>query len=458
MLQQPIVSIVIPCYNATSTLSATLQSIQESKYSELDIIVVDDGSTETVEHIVQNFADSRFRYFWKTNQGPGLARNFGINHAKGEYIFFLDSDDQIYPDSITNLLQYAIENNLDVVSGVTVRKEFDTGKEGEWFRNLYTEKTINTKKQRLKLFHDTLTTNKLYRVATLKEKDIYFEEGLYEDKLFTAKLYAKIDNIGLIDDRVYIWFIYGKDTSITMNKVLANFKERQVAIDKLWQYLPEIRKAYQIAFYMNHDLLIYLREFYVYSDEDKNEIEPNEEIAEEVKPVSEKTKYGKSVFGKSAYGKPKTNNNSINNNNLNNIYKDRQTNNISNTICKENDMSVNKNKIYEKVDDLLNGLVGSKDISKIQKLLEDGYSDELLCYTLDLAKEIKKDCNNSEIYRYLIGIWNNLKINNIKTLSDFKENEKQREVKRYESNRFCNAVTVRTGENKENKYAYLDSI
>ena len=193
-------------------------------------------------------------------------------------------------------------------------------------------------------------------------------------------------------------------------------------------------------------------------DEDKNEIEPNEEIAEEVKPVSEKTKYGKSVFGKSAYGKPKTNNNSINNNNLNNIYKDRQTNNISNTICKENDMSVNKNKIYEKVDDLLNGLVGSKDISKIQKLLEDGYSDELLCYTLDLAKEIKKDCNNSEIYRYLIGIWNNLKINNIKTLSDFKENEKQREVKRYESNRFCNAVTVRTGENKENKYAYLDSI
>ncbi len=272
MLQQPIVSIVIPCYNATSTLSATLQSIQESKYSELDIIVVDDGSTETVEHIVQNFADSRFRYFWKTNQGPGLARNFGINHAKGEYIFFLDSDDQIYPDSITNLLQYAIENNLDVVSGVTVRKEFDTGKEGEWFRNLYTEKTINTKKQRLKLFHDTLTTNKLYRVATLKEKDIYFEEGLYEDKLFTAKLYAKIDNIGLIDDRVYIWFIYGKDTSITMNKVLANFKERQVAIDKLWQYLPEIRKAYQIAFYMNHDLLIYLREFYVYSDEDKNEI------------------------------------------------------------------------------------------------------------------------------------------------------------------------------------------
>ena len=106
----------------------------------------------------------------------------------------------------------------------------------------------------------------------LKEKNIYFKEGLYEDKLFSAELYAKVDKIGLIDNRVYIWFIYGKDSSITMNKVLSNFKERQVSIDRLWQYLPEIRKAHQIAFYMNHDLLIYLREFYAYSEEDKNEI------------------------------------------------------------------------------------------------------------------------------------------------------------------------------------------
>ena len=270
--QQPIVSILVPCFNSTATLSATLESICKSQYPYLDVMIVDDGSKETVEHIVKDFSDEKFRYFWKENQGLGLTRNFGIDNAKGEYIFFLDSDDQIYPDSITNLLQYSLENNLDVVSGVTVRKEFDTGKEGEWFRSLYTKKTINTKKQRLGLFNDTLTTNKLYKVSMLKEKNIYFKEGLYEDKLFSAELYAKVDKIGLIDNRVYIWFIYGKDSSITMNKVLSNFKERQVAIDKLWQYLPEIRKAHQIAFYMNHDLLIYLREFYIYSEEDKNEI------------------------------------------------------------------------------------------------------------------------------------------------------------------------------------------
>ena len=74
MLQQPIVSIVIPCYNATSTLSATLQSIQESKYSELDIIVVDDGSNRNSRTYCPKFCrQSFFAISGKPNQGPGLA-------------------------------------------------------------------------------------------------------------------------------------------------------------------------------------------------------------------------------------------------------------------------------------------------------------------------------------------------------------------------------------------------
>lgn len=268
----PKITILVPCFNSRPTLSATLESIQESEYTNLDVMVVDDGSVDTVEDIVSSFNDNRFRYFWKENEGLGLTRNFGINNAEGDYIFFLDSDDLIYPDSLLNLLDFSLKNNLDVVSGVTVRKQFGTNIESEWYRKLYKTKSISTFKNRLPQFDDALSTNKLYKVNTLKDKNIYFETGLYEDKVFTSKLYSKIDRIGLIDNRVYIWFIYGNKTTISTSKTIVNFKGRMDAINNLWQYLPELRKAYQMSLYMNHDLLIYLREFIFYTLEEKEEV------------------------------------------------------------------------------------------------------------------------------------------------------------------------------------------
>ena len=266
------ITILVPCYNSRATLSATLKSIQQSEHSNLDVMIVDDGSIDTIEDIVKSFNDNRFRYFWKENEGLGLTRNFGIDNAKGEYIFFLDSDDLIYSDSLSNLLDFALKNNLEVVSGVTVRKQFGSNIENEWYRKLYKKKSINSIKNRLHQFDDMLSTNKLYKIKLLKDKNIYFETGLYEDKLFTSKLYAKVDRIGLIDNRVYIWFIYGNQTTISTSKTVSNFKGRMSAINKLWYYLPELRKAYQMSLYMNHDLLIYLREFIFYTSEEKEEI------------------------------------------------------------------------------------------------------------------------------------------------------------------------------------------
>jgi|26BtaG_2_1085354.scaffolds.fasta_scaffold20740_2 CDP-glycerol glycerophosphotransferase len=271
-LNLPKITILVPCYNSRATLSATLKSIQQSEHSNLDVMIVDDGSIDTIEDIVKSFDDSRFRYFWKENEGLGLTRNFGINNAQGEYIFFLDSDDLIYSNSLSNLLDFALKNDLDVVSGVTVRKQFDTGVESEWYRNLYKTKKITTFKNRLSQYHDTLSTNKLYRVEVLRDKGLYFDSGLYEDKLFTSKLYSQVERIGLIDDRVYVWIVYGNNTTITTSKTLVNFKGRMNAIYSLWMYLPELRKAYQMSLYMNHDLLIYLREFIFYTLEEKEEI------------------------------------------------------------------------------------------------------------------------------------------------------------------------------------------
>ncbi len=98
------VSIVIPNYNSAQFLSETLQSAMESSYPNLEIIVVDDGSSDQSLTILEDYK-SRYpeliRVFAQCNQGPSVARNYGIHHASGNYILPLDSDDKIHPDYIS---------------------------------------------------------------------------------------------------------------------------------------------------------------------------------------------------------------------------------------------------------------------------------------------------------------------------------------------------------------------
>lgn len=93
----PTVSIITPTYNRASTLPNAIKSIQEQTYSDYEHIIVDDGSTDETESVVQSFNDSRIRYIsLGTNQGANVARNKGIDESKGEYIAFLDSDDRFH--------------------------------------------------------------------------------------------------------------------------------------------------------------------------------------------------------------------------------------------------------------------------------------------------------------------------------------------------------------------------
>ncbi len=92
-------SIVIPVYNRPDEVEELLKSLSEQKYKNFEIVIVEDGSTEKCEHIVNNYSDKlTIRYFFKHNTGPGLSRNFGMEKAMGEYIIFFDSD-CIIPDN-----------------------------------------------------------------------------------------------------------------------------------------------------------------------------------------------------------------------------------------------------------------------------------------------------------------------------------------------------------------------
>ncbi|RNI25754.1 glycosyltransferase [Rufibacter latericius] len=99
---KPFFSIVIPTYNRASIISKTIKSVLSQSFTNFEVLIIDDGSTDNTEEVVAGFSDQRIVYFKKNNAERGAARNFGVNRALGEYIFFLDSDDILFNNHLEN--------------------------------------------------------------------------------------------------------------------------------------------------------------------------------------------------------------------------------------------------------------------------------------------------------------------------------------------------------------------
>jgi len=133
MISNPFFSLIIPTYNRAEFLLKTIQSVLDQDYKIFEIIIVDDGSTDETAVVVGEFDDDRIKYLHKKNEERAIARNYGIQNAKGEYITFLDSDDALYPNCFAEALAlikaydspewfhlgYEIRN----VSGTILRRE-----------------------------------------------------------------------------------------------------------------------------------------------------------------------------------------------------------------------------------------------------------------------------------------------------------------------------------------------
>ncbi len=99
----PVFSVIIPTYNRASTLPRAIQSVLAQTFTQFELIVVDDGSTDDTAHVVQRFADPRIRYIHQENRGRSAARNVGASASTGRYVTFLDSDDEALPDWLFHL-------------------------------------------------------------------------------------------------------------------------------------------------------------------------------------------------------------------------------------------------------------------------------------------------------------------------------------------------------------------
>ncbi|RGS75648.1 glycosyltransferase family 2 protein [Coprococcus sp. AF21-14LB] len=114
---QPLVSIIIPVYNAERFLRETLDSLVEQTYKHFEVICVDDGSTDKSLEILREYnqKDSRFRFIEQNNQYAGVARNNGLKVACGKYIMFLDSDDLFEKKMLFTLVKIAERKKIDIL-------------------------------------------------------------------------------------------------------------------------------------------------------------------------------------------------------------------------------------------------------------------------------------------------------------------------------------------------------
>lgn len=136
MENNTILSVIVPVYNVERWINRCIESIINQTYRKLEIILIDDGSTDSSGNICDEFQmmDNRVVVYHKNNEGSAIARNYGIEHCRGEYVTFVDSDDWIEPQMYEKLLDLAQEHNT-VITGCATMTDFEDGTSNNTFKD-----------------------------------------------------------------------------------------------------------------------------------------------------------------------------------------------------------------------------------------------------------------------------------------------------------------------------------
>ena len=210
------VSIIVPVYNTEPFLSRCLDSILCQSFTDFELLLIDDGSTDGSGAICDDYAerDSRIRVFHKENGGVSSARNLGIDNSKGEWLYFADSDDELLPNGLQTLVN-CIDEDVDVVMGGY--EKFNEN--GDILESIQDRAivTLNRKQSLLSLYQGhslyysalSYTWMRLFRKTIINHHGIRFDESLMnkEDTLFVAQYLCKSNGVTRFDTTpVYHYF------------------------------------------------------------------------------------------------------------------------------------------------------------------------------------------------------------------------------------------------------------
>lgn len=213
------VSVIVPVYNTQEYLKDCLLSLVNQTLNEIEIIVVNDGSTDGSLEIIQSFAKDfpdKIVVLTKKNGGQATARNLGIHHSTGEYIGFVDSDDYVHPNMYLEMYEVAITSGCELVEcnyqylKVRNNKLIPLKKHG----------SIRKYKNQTDMFLDPMVApwNDLYKRSVLMNSGVLFPEGyIYEDTSFFVKMIPFIKKSEFID-KPFVYHMYRATSTMNINK------------------------------------------------------------------------------------------------------------------------------------------------------------------------------------------------------------------------------------------------
>lgn len=273
------ISVIIPAYNVSDYIEACLYSVIQQTYKELEIIVIDDGSTDNTLEKINQLAKkhAQMRVYSHANIGISATRNKGVKLATGDYITFVDSDDALDPHMYEKMVASLEDSPADIVTIGVDRLAEDQTYRSSLHRRFMKETIYNTSiYESTRLLYDTTSWNKIYRKSFWEKEGLEFPEGyIYEDIPVVMKAYLATKHVNLIADVGYLWrtrtngsksftqqknsIKLAKDRLYSMRLVDAYFKEEQVS--ELLQYKKE-RKFLKIDLFSMMEWAFLSRKYY----------------------------------------------------------------------------------------------------------------------------------------------------------------------------------------------------
>lgn len=254
------ISVIVPVYNCEKYLPVCLDSLLEQTFKDIEILCVDDGSTDQSYEILKEYAknDSRIKLYRQQNQGVAMARNTALQNASGTWLAFCDADDTVPRDAYKNLYHAATANNVDIVIG--------NSNEVDDYGVCYVITTKEKHKNNLfyALFKIPCVWTKLIRKDIVKREKLFFPTVMLgEDVIFLAKLASLNLTYSTISETVYNHWNHNReiDKSLTHQYDFIHYQAHMHCRNELLRICWEEAKQKEAYWYVYHDMLAYPFEF-----------------------------------------------------------------------------------------------------------------------------------------------------------------------------------------------------
>ncbi|MCR5557534.1 MAG: glycosyltransferase [Butyrivibrio sp.] len=274
MLAKELISVIIPVYNVGNYLERCVESVCKQSYLNIEIILVDDGSTDDSGKICDEFGkvDDRIKVIHQTNKGLAGARNTGIDASRGEYLCFVDSDDYVHPDYVKYLYEICVDNHCQIgICGHCATDRMEKFHEVDWggkvlvcdrkqiFDDFYSENHVPI----------VIAWNKIYSRECIG--NIRYDEGfIHEDEATTFKYLYNAKRIAWGKERLYYYF--DRTDSITGQE----YSKKRLDILKAYENRLEFYSSHAEQEYYERECQFYLSEIlnnyhkvYLYLQKDK---------------------------------------------------------------------------------------------------------------------------------------------------------------------------------------------